>query len=171
MHKSASVVMARCLRFCIGLSTALAVFLVLLQFITMMSGGEKKMFVIKSGSMSPTIEKGSLVISAKHDEYGPSDVVTFTTDNGPVTHRIKEGAQNKYITQGDANNVEDPKAITKDQIIGAVEFSVPYLGYVLQLTKQPVGFTCLVLMPLFMLLIIESASVLADLRKKRYVAA
>lgn len=152
-------------------SVAVAVFLVLLQLLTQFSGNEKKLFIITSGSMSPTIEKGSLVISVKHDEYDTADIVTFLSDNGPVTHRIKEKINEKYMTEGDANNAEDPGTISKDDIVGRVEFAVPYIGYVLELIKQPAGFLFLILIPLGMFLIVESSNIFMHARKKQYVTA
>ena len=152
-------------------SIGVAVFLVLLQSLVQFSGGDKRMFIIKSGSMSPTIEKGALVISAKYEEYDAPDIVTFASGNGPVTHRIKEKINMKFMTQGDANNTEDPGLISNDEIIGRVEFAIPYLGYILQLAKQPVGFIFLILIPLSMFLIGECTSVFRDFRKKKYAMA
>ncbi len=99
-------------------------------------------YVIVGGSMTGTIDRGSVVF----DEAVPvaslrvGDVITYTppakADSTPfVTHRIASikkarGGERLFHTKGDANNAPDPWSFTLDQPTQAkVVGHVPYLGY------------------------------------------
>jgi signal peptidase I len=103
-------------------------------------------YVIVGGSMTGTIDRGSVVfdeqalVSALHR----GDVITYTPparagaadSTGLVTHRIfsihKEGGHRVLRTKGDANRAPDPWTFTLDQPRQAkVVGHVPYLGYAL----------------------------------------
>lgn len=74
-------------------------------------------FEIVSGSMSPTIEKGDMIIVKIDTNYKVGDIVSFKDNDSIITHRIIEKNDNYYVTQGDANNVAD-NPIKEEQIIG-----------------------------------------------------
>ena len=90
--------------------------------------------VITSGSMEPTIKKGSLVIIIPHDEYRQGDIISF---NDPVignnNHRIvgivNSGGVTYFITKGDAATRPDHIPVTMDRIVGKIVLTFPYLGY------------------------------------------
>jgi len=90
--------------------------------------------VITSGSMEPTIKKGSLVIIIPHDEYRQGDIISF---NDPVignnNHRIvgivNSGGVTYFITKGDAATMPDHIPVTMDRIVGKIVLTFPYLGY------------------------------------------
>ena len=92
--------------------------------------------VITSGSMSPTLKPGDVLVVDAHpaDELlGQRAVITFEspTGNGDlVTHRIAEvqEAQRQYITQGDANPTRDTDPVTVDQVRGVGRLVVPLIG-------------------------------------------
>ena len=77
------------------------------------------MFSTATGSMSPTIEKGDIVLVKIGDETKEKDIITYKKDNAFITHRITKIEGESIIAKGDNNNTED-KAITKDAIIGKV---------------------------------------------------
>lgn len=84
-------------------------------------------FKVASGSMSPTINVGDIIIAEikKDDkEYKPEDIVVFKQDNYIITHRIIDIDEENIITKGDANNAED-NSITKENIIGKVVKIIP----------------------------------------------
>ena len=56
---------------------------------------------------------------------------SFWRSKTRVTHRVIDiGPNNEYfITQGDANNVEDAIPVERENVIGIVTFSIPHLGY------------------------------------------
>lgn len=81
--------------------------------------------VVLSGSMEPTIQVGDLIFihDADTGDLKEGDVICFLSSGKAVTHRIAEVATGEdgspqYITQGDANNEKDQKAVTTDQIQG-----------------------------------------------------
>ena len=98
-----------------------------------------KIYIIHTGSMSPTIPTRSAVIV--HE--GPTQVgqvVTFRAEGGVVTHRlVKQLPDGTYETKGDANETIDPDAIEASQIIGPVVAAPHEVGYWLTYFKSWVG--------------------------------
>jgi len=101
-------------------------------------------YVITSGSMTGTYDRGSIVF----DDVVPvadlrvGDVITYTpppgsSPRGRITHRIvwigSDGFGRRALrTKGDANEAADPWTFTLDKATQArVAFHVPYVGYVL----------------------------------------
>ena len=90
-----------------------------------------RIFYVTSGSMEPQIKTGSACIvdtRASDADIAPGTVIAFDMGGLPVCHRVIKVTEG-YITKGDANNCEDPGIVTKDQVIGKVIGSIPYLGY------------------------------------------
>lgn len=92
-------------------------------------------YVVKSGSMEPTIQTGALAFVRKgayeSAKVKKGDIVTFAASKTTtVTHRIfKDNGDGTYQTKGDNNDVKDSGALDRRNIIGKYAFSVPYLGY------------------------------------------
>lgn len=136
-----------------GLSVVTTIFLVLVialtafLFIGKMNGGKTTLFgneimVVLSGSMAPTFNTGSIVAvkPMKFEEVKKGDVVTFKNeDNLTVTHRVMEITNGKLITKGDANNGNDSIPVTADRLIGQVQYSVPFVGYLIDFIQSKVG--------------------------------
>jgi signal peptidase I len=98
-----------------------------------------KVYVLHTGSMTPTVPSKSAVIVHEH-QYHVGQVVTFTEDGQTVTHRlISINAAGLITTKGDANATADPWHPPKSQIIGGVVATVPELGYWLVYLKSPLG--------------------------------
>lgn len=126
--------------------------------------------VVLSGSMEPAIHTGSVVVIKPEPSYQVGDVITFGVDNReriPVTHRIIGREGNRFVTQGDANDNIDPGTVAPREIIGAVQFSVPYLGYVLEFTKTPLGFWTLIIGPAVLVVLLELHSIIRQLLQYR----
>jgi signal peptidase len=95
---------------------------------------------VLSGSMSPTIPTGTLVVTKPitdaNAEIREGDVVSFFAKSGDptlTTHRVvsigvKASGAKIYTTQGDANPVAD-RPIEAEQIAGRVVYHLPYAGY------------------------------------------
>jgi signal peptidase I len=127
---------------------------------------------VLSGSMEPTIHTGSIVVIKPFSEYKVGDIVTFgknTKIDIPTTHRIAEERLQEgkpvYLTKGDANNAEDGKEISKDQIIGKVLFSIPYLGYAIDFVKKPVGFMIVIIIPAVVIVYDEIQRIFKEMKK------
>jgi signal peptidase len=101
-------------------------------------------YVITSGSMTGTYDRGSIVYARNVPTASlrVGDVITYAppADAGPiglVTHRIvwsgrdRSGAR-AFRTKGDANRIRDPWRFTLERPTQArAAFHVPYLGYAL----------------------------------------
>jgi signal peptidase I len=98
-----------------------------------------KVYVVHTGSMTPTISSKSAVIVDEH-HYRVGQVVTFTEDGLTVTHRLLSiNAAGLITTKGDANATADPWHPPKSQIIGGVVATMPEVGYWLVYLKSPPG--------------------------------
>jgi len=96
--------------------------------------------VIASGSMEPALSWGDLVVVQKQAHYQKDQVITFIQegDTRATTHRIVEQTENQFVTQGDANNTEDPPIVSK-QIFGKVVLTIPLVGYGIRFVGSPLG--------------------------------
>jgi len=98
-----------------------------------------KVYVLHTGSMTPTVPSKSAVIVHEH-QYHVGQVVTFTEDGETVTHRlISINAAGLITTKGDANATADPWHPPKSDIIGGVVATMPKVGYWLVYLKSPLG--------------------------------
>lgn len=107
-------------------------------------------YVIVSGSMTGTYDKGAIVFDKEVPVVNlkVGDVITYAPPPGTfsqklVTHRIvwigtdKEG-ERTFRTKGDANPSADPWTFNLEKPDQAkVDFSVPYVGYLLAALSIP----------------------------------
>ena len=80
-------------------------------------------FSTETGSMSPTMETGDIVIIKIGDEIKENDIITYKKENVLITHRVVSIDGDTVITKGDYNNTED-EPIQKNNIIGKVVFVI-----------------------------------------------
>lgn len=96
------------------------------------------MSVVLSGSMEPELSVGDMIIVVPSDAYAIGDVVVFQSGRTAVVHRIIGLEGEEITTQGDANNApDDPVALST--VKGKVIFSIPIVGYLVNLIKTPIG--------------------------------
>lgn len=134
--------------------------------------GNIELKIVKSGSMEPTIPTGSLVIVKPSANYGVGDVITFGADTKteiPTTHRIiefetDENGRSVYRTKGDANEDADANAVSRGEVIGKVVFHVPYVGFVLDFARQPLGFALLIGVPAALVILEEVMTITKEVR-------
>lgn len=124
--------------------------------------------VVESGSMAPTIPTGAVIVLQAAEEYHVGDIVTYqrrgtadVTTHRIVSERLEAGAP-RFVTQGDANNTADAYAIEPVEIVGVVQWHVPYLGYLLKFLQSPVGYVVLIGIPALLLI----AEQVATLRRE-----
>jgi signal peptidase len=104
-----------------------------------------KVYVVHTGSMSPTIAPKTAVIVREH-QYHVGQVVTFVENGETVTHRLVSIDANGLITtKGDANATADPWHVPQSQIVGGVVKTLPEVGYWLVYLKHPYGLASVVL--------------------------
>lgn len=95
--------------------------------------------VVGSGSMTPTINIGDMVIVDKRvskniDELKTGDVLVFKMKKRIYVHRVMEieKKDNDYAikTKGDRKeNAVDSWTVTKKDVVGRVKFKIPCIGY------------------------------------------
>lgn len=130
-----------------------------------------RIFTVSSGSMSPNISSGSLIITKKENDYLVGDAVTFEIDKNKrdyTTHRIFkiDDKDNiiKFITKGDANDALDNNLITSEQIIGKVVFQVPFLGTIITTAKTNFGKVFLIIIPVIIIIYVEIKKIINEMK-------
>jgi len=90
---------------------------------------------VATGSMTPKINIGDVVIVDQHIKYQNLEVgqvIAYKYDNVIVVHRLVDivvvGDDYYFYTKGDANNAKDNYIIYPNTIVGKVNFKLPYLG-------------------------------------------
>lgn len=102
-----------------------------------------KFYTVLTGSMSPTIEPGDLVIvkETPANEIKEGDIITFASSQSDniTTHRVKQVIKEdeiKFVTKGDANNVEDPNPVSEQLLVGRVVKHIGGLGSKMQYMQK-----------------------------------
>ena len=79
-------------------------------------------------------------------ELQVGDVITFVNTNSPdipITHRIvnleNRAGQTVITTKGDANDTVDAVTTTPNRAVGRVEFTAPWLGYLMVWLASPLA--------------------------------
>ncbi|MEM4592901.1 MAG: signal peptidase I [Sulfolobales archaeon] len=88
--------------------------------------------VVTSGSMSPTISVGDLVIVHAVGGYNVEvgDIIAYAMEGRQVVvHRVIATGSDWVRTKGDANPDPDPFLVSYRDILGKVVFIVPRVGY------------------------------------------
>jgi len=97
--------------------------------------------VALSGSMEPTIRRGSIVIINKvpadevFNRVGEGEVIHFISRSGAeyihrvVDFRFDSNGERVYITHGDASYLVDPFPVKQNDVMGVARASMPFLGY------------------------------------------
>lgn len=120
----------------------------------LVTSGTLQTYVIQSGSMSPSIMTGDLIIISPQAEYTVADVISFRAADGRVvTHRIKRLENEQYLTKGDANEHDDPELVPAPAVLGKVQLVLPRLGHAVAFTRKPAIFFSIIGLSLGILLL------------------
>ncbi len=120
----------------IGVTT---VFAALLLTLVMAVGTNKRIYVVHTGSMTPTIPSKSAVLVEKRS-YHVGQVISFRESGAVVTHRLVGlNPDGTLITKGDANTTVDPWKTTRADVIGGVVAAPREVGYWLVYLRNPLG--------------------------------
>ena len=88
--------------------------------------------VVTSGSMSPSIDTGDIVVTSPYDGriLGPGTIAVFEDGlGGQVAHRIVGvNPDGTYVTRGDANDAIDSSPLKPEQVVGVGRMLVPFVG-------------------------------------------
>ena len=102
--------------------------------------GNVKARIVLTGSMSPAISVGDVIVTVPITQKEPQidDVIAyqakrFNGENVAVfSHRIIDGdIENGFIVKGDANKSPDAQKPTGEDILGVVFFTIPFIGNLL----------------------------------------
>jgi signal peptidase len=108
-----------------------------------------RVYVIHTGSMSPTIPLRSAVIVREH-QYHVGQVITFRVNGELVTHRLLSfNADGMTNTKGDGNKTADPWHVQRSAIVGGVVLAPHEVGFLLVYLKTPAGAASILLLILF----------------------
>lgn len=93
-------------------------------------------YVVKSGSMEPTLNVGSLTyIDTNKTSLNVGDIAVYKipqyNNETLVIHRVISKTDDGYQFQGDANQVADANLVKQNQIVGSYIFQIPKVGYIL----------------------------------------
>ncbi len=134
--------------------------------------GNYRIMTVLSGSMEPAIHTGAVIAIKPTSEYRVGDIITFGNAGDkttPVTHRLVDiqsgGGTESYTTKGDANPDPDTRQIGRGEILGKVLFSIPYLGYVLEFLRKPIGFFLVIILPAAVMIIDEIVKIYRETKK------
>ena len=151
------------IQFIIGAILIFSIVVVVFPFLPPFRGFYHTRAVL-TGSMEPAVKKGSLIVNKwiEDRDIRKGDIVTFrkpTERNVFITHRIEKVKKTeplyRFHTKGDANEASDFWEITQANIEGKVIFTIPFLGYLIEFFKTPVGFILVVVLPLLIFIIKE----------------
>ena len=118
-----------------------SIVIVFLIIIIALTSGLFKYYALAvgSGSMTPVIHKGDVVIVKKLDVEGikhieVGEVLVYNKDGKTIVHRvvhINKITENKYYfyTKGDNNNSNDGYPIAIENIIGVAKGRIRFIGY------------------------------------------
>lgn len=104
--------------------------------------GADRSYTVMSGSMSPVLSPGDLVIVKQEETIDIGDIVTVESGEFIYTHRVIEKLEERFILKGDANEEPDQDLIEGSQIIGKVILVFPF-GHL----YTPYGFAIALLAP------------------------
>lgn len=132
--------------------------------------------IVQSGSMEPTLPLGSALIVLDSEDYAVDDIVTFQRvgEVEATTHRIV-GEENSpdeglmYIMRGDANNTDDQYPVAPREIAGKVVFHLPFLGFLLNFIRQPIGFAIVIGLPSLWIIYEQVVKVVKEVKKSMVV--
>jgi signal peptidase len=114
--------------------------------------------IVYGGSMAGTIPVGSIAVTEQvsMEDVGVGDVIVFhpptTSPNSlPLMHRVvsirEEEGQRLFQTKGDSNATPDPAEVALQGTGSRVVYTVPYVGYLVNFARTPVGWSLLLVLP------------------------
>ncbi len=118
-------------------------------------------FTVRSGSMTPAIETGDVVVTKPIAPLSArvGDVVTFVDPEGTgklFSHRVQSvralGDQVAFVTRGDANTSTEHWRVPASGSVGKVAYRIPKIGYALSYIDSGPARLALVAIPALLLL-------------------
>ena len=154
----------------IGIATIIAIFTVLYRPVSLW--GDTRYEPVYSGSMEPAIPVGGVVVikAVDTETLKVGDIICFKLSESTttsITHRIINITDEGFITKGDANEDPDQWIVKKENVIGKVILTIPYIGYIGYFVRTPIGFTLLIILPASLIIILEIRNIIKELKKTK----
>ena len=134
-----------------------------------------QMYFIRTGSMSPYLEPGDVIISKKYDggeliAGRDGDIVTYYGDvrgsTEMITHRVIEIDGDKIVTKGDFNNTAD-SPITKNDVEAVMVYKTVVIDKIYMIISSTWGFWLFIFTPIALLIISEIVSLVKELKREK----
>ena len=115
--------------------TVIAVTIMLVVLMLISNQFQYGMYVIATESMTGEINKGDAAIYERYDDQTiiEGQVVAYREGKSVIIHRVEDiqiiNGSARYYTKGDANDNRDAGYRTDGDIIGLVNFKIPFIGY------------------------------------------
>lgn len=125
---------------------------------------------VYTGSMEPAVPVGSIVVIKPVDPetLKIGDIICFQLSKPPsITHRIINITNEGFITKGDANEDPDTWIVKKENVIGKVEMTIPYVGHLGYFVRTPLGFITLIIIPASILIVLETRKIIIETKKTK----
>lgn len=163
-----------------GVMVLMVVMMVFFVIQNKASGGSPKfaghhMYIVLSGSMAPAFDTGSVtfVRPVKAEQIEEGDIITFRglgNSDALTTHRVveidgSEPGNIKFVTKGDANDVNDPNPVPGENLVGKVTLAIPYLGYLMAFGQTKQGMLVLIIIPGVLLIVSEAYKLYINISK------
>ena len=154
----------------IGMLLFILAILILLLILIIVPQKNLSLFTVMGDSMSPALPAGSIAIvqpmvSSKIDT---ADIIAYHAPGGRstiVTHRvvevINEGEYLSFQTAGDGNDNSDKNPVPSENVVGKVIFHIPYVGFVFNFVRQPIGYCLLIGLPALVIISIEMRRIMS----------
>lgn len=163
-----------------GVLIAFEVLLIIFLVVSKAQGGPPtlfghQMYFIRSGSMSPYLEIGDVIIAKEYDGGELSagkdgDVVTYygevKGEAALITHRVVAVDGDTVITRGDDNNTDDAP-ITKDEIVSVMTYKTVVIDKIYGVISTTWGFWLFIFTPIALLIIAEILSLVKEIKKEK----
>jgi signal peptidase I len=134
--------------------------------------------VVKSGSMAPAYQPGSVILIGPTDPRAvrAGDVISYRAPSQSqsqiITHRVIEVRESsrgpQFVTQGDANQTPDTRAVEASELKGRVLLSVPWIGQLAALLQQQGLFFGVVVVCAALIVTGEVRNIAREVRRKRH---
>ena len=117
----------------------LSVLLAAILFLPKMRGVQ--VYTVLSSSMEPVLPVGSIIYVTPCKEafdIQKQDIIAYEAKTTLVVHRVMEADWEKevFVTKGDNNKVEDASPVEFKDVVGKVNYHIPWVGYGLMMVQR-----------------------------------
>ncbi len=139
-----------------------------------------KAFIILTDSMKKTdFDAGDLILVKEVDPatLQEGDIISYISQSSnsfgkTITHKIRcltttTDGDSGFITYGTTTGTDDEQIVTYPCVVGKYQFCIPNLGYFFHFLKTVPGYLICILLPFFLLILIEAVHCIRLFRKYR----